>query len=190
MRVKKFMGMKLDKKMSDRATFTARLLVLSLVFFSVWLMSPTFPNLKFATAKLIALTTGSEMVVGMDGAYFVTHGSSAPVLIVTDCVGWKELFVLASLFLAWPKRKSWRRLLCSVGIILVYNMARLDFLVLSGSSFDYFHPGFQLVSMAVVLGLWLWSVGKLGGKLKARSASKPRRKKAKPAGKKAKKRKK
>ncbi|MBR9681584.1 MAG: hypothetical protein GOV00_02160 [Candidatus Altiarchaeota archaeon] len=173
MRVKKFMGLKLNKKMSDRATFAARLMVMSLLFFTVWMARPTFPLAKLATASLVGSTTGSEVVTEF-GRYYITH-NGFNLEIITDCVGWKEIFAFLALFIAWPRRKSWSRAISSLALILAYNLFRLDILVFSSQNFDYFHPTFQIVSMAVIIALWLWSVGVLGGKIKATSKKKKKR---------------
>ncbi|HDR53789.1 MAG TPA: hypothetical protein ENN60_03955 [archaeon] len=171
---------KISPRMKDRLTFTSRLMVLSLIFFGVWWMMPTFELAKLLTAQVMAITTGSEMIAGMDGYYVVTP-DGFNLMIITDCVGWKELFVFLALLLAWPKQKSWLRALISMAGILVYNLIRLDLLIFFRDSFTYFHPAFQWVSIGVILGFWLWSVGVIGNKIKQ-----PKKRKAKKSGKKAK----
>lgn len=177
MRVKKFMGVKLNKQMSDRATFAARLMVLSLAFFGMWMMRPTFPIAKLVTASAVAISTGSKVVAEF-GRVYVTH-NGFNLEIITDCVGWKEVFAFLALFIAWPNKKSWSRATRSIFLILFYNFFRLVTLVISNQDFDYFHPIFQNISIVVILAFWLWSVGVIGGKIKKLSKRKKRKRKKK-----------
>ncbi|MBR9689857.1 MAG: hypothetical protein GOV01_03105 [Candidatus Altiarchaeota archaeon] len=148
---------KIPKKLKNKVKFTTNLLVFGVVFYVIWLLSPTFHLLKFFTAKLIAYTTGSIVVTGVDGI-FIRRGSFL-LQIITDCTAWKEIFVFLALFFSWPKKKSYKKGLYAIAAIFLFNLLRLDFLVLFQSSFDYFHPLFQYMSIAIILLLWTWSVG-------------------------------
>lgn len=151
------LNISIPRKYKHKVTFTYRLFVLGLVFYGIWWFAPNLYLMKYLTASLVAYTTGSLLITGVDGI-FVRRGGFL-LRIITDCTAWKELFVFLALFFSWPKKKSYRKAFYSVAAILVYNILRLDVLVLFPGSFDYFHPSFQYVSVAVILFLWTWSVG-------------------------------
>lgn len=175
------MKIKIPREYKNKVTFTSRLFVLGLIFYGVWLLAPNLHMMKFLTASLVAYTTGASVIVN-DGV-FVRKGVFL-LQIVSDCTAWKELAVFLALFFSWPKKKDMKKGLYSVAAIILYNLIRLDFLVLFPDSFDYFHPVFQYISIAVILFLWTWSVGitKLKiqysvGRKKTRRKTKKRKKK-------------
>lgn len=172
---KRFYKKAFKKKTRDQFLFVVRLLFLSVPFFLLWWSRPTLSLAKLLTTHAVALTTGSEVVLGMDGYYVV--GPQFELMIITDCVGWKESLAFLILFVAWPRKKSWARAGLSILTILAYNLLRLDLLMFFHGSFTYFHPAFQWVSLAVILGLWLWSVGKLGPKIPSKRRKKRRKSK-------------
>lgn len=148
---------KLPRKYRNKVKFTARLFVFGLIFYAIWLLSPNFYLMKLFTAKLVAYTTGAIVVTGMDGI-FVRKGAFL-LQIVTDCTAWKEIFVFLALFFSWPKKKNYKKMFYGLAAILAYNLLRLDLFMFFPNSFDYFHPGFQYLSILVILLLWTWSVG-------------------------------
>jgi exosortase/archaeosortase len=145
------------KEYRDKVRFTLRLLAFGVLFYALWSLGPNLQLLKLLTATLVSLTTGGTLIAGADGV-FVRRGDFL-LQVVTDCTAWKEVSVFLALFLSWPKKKSYRNALVAVAAILVYNLLRLDLLLLFSGSFDYFHPAFQYASIAVILLLWAWSVG-------------------------------
>ena len=172
--------MKLPKKYRLKLEFTLRLLAFGLFFYGLWSLSPSFDFLKLFTATLVSYTTGSKLIVsGMDGVFLSRGGFK--LQIVTDCTAWKELAVFLALFLSWPKKKDYWKALFSVIAILLYNLIRLDFLVLFSGGFDYYHPAFQYFSVALILFLWTWSVGitkiKFGVKFGRRKYKKKKKRK-------------
>lgn len=146
---------KVLKKYDKKIQFSFRLLVFALALNFIMWTNPELPAAKDATAKIVAGLTGSQVI----DRFYVKHDSFA-LLIVTDCVGWKELFIFFSLLIAWPLEKKWARAAVGTLIILVYNVIRLSLLVLFNGSFDYFHPAFQIISILVILSVWIWSVEK------------------------------
>jgi len=169
--------LEMPKKYRNKVNFTARLLVFGLVFYGISLLAPNFELLKIFTAKLVEWTTGSEFIISMDGV-FLRRGDFL-LQIVTDCTAWKELSVFLALFLAWPKKKDYKKAIYSIVTILVYNLLRLDFLMFFSGGFDYFHPGFQYLSIVLILLLWTWSIGitkvNLGIKIGKRKSKKKKK---------------
>ena len=149
--------LQVPKKYRHKVNFTVRLMLFGIVFYVIWLLAPNFEMLKIFTATLVAWTTGSQIVTSMEGI-FIRRGDFL-LRIVTDCTAWKELSVFLALFLAWPKKKDYKKAIYSMISILVYNLLRLDFLVFFSGGFDYFHPAFQYFSILLILVLWTWSVG-------------------------------
>jgi exosortase/archaeosortase len=149
------------------------------VFYGVWFLAPSFNLLKLFTATLVSWTTGSELIVSMDGVFL--RSNSFLLRIITDCTAWKELSVFLALFFAWPKKKDYKKAVYSMIAILLYNLLRLDVLMLFHGGFDYFHPAFQYLSIAIILFLWTWSVGitkvKFGVKVGKRKVKKRKKKK-------------
>lgn len=147
----------IPRKYKHKVTFTYRLFVLGIIFYGIWWFAPNLYLMKYFTASLVAYTTGSILITGVDGI-FVRRGGFL-LQIITDCTAWKEMFVFLALFVSWPKKKSYKKALYSVAAILMFNLLRLDVLMLFPGSFDYFHPMFQYFSIAFILFLWTWSVG-------------------------------
>ena len=156
------------RKYDKKIQFTFKLLVFALILKALMWTNPEFPAAKEMTADIVATITGSEVI----DSYYVKHGAFA-LMIVTDCVGWKELFVFFSLLFAWPLGKNWTKALLGALGILVYNFVRLAILILFNGSFDYFHPGFQIVSIIVILTAWMLSIEK---KPKRKSKKKTKKK--------------
>ncbi len=163
---------KIPRRFRNKVKFTTRLFLLGLLFYIIWLTRPRFELLIFLTAQMVALTTGARVIVGMDGVFV---RKSSLIQIITDCTGWKELFVFLSLFISWPKKKRAIRAFYGSLLILLFNLIRLDLLVLFPNSFDYFHPGFRYLSILFILAVWLWSIGLL--KIKVGYSTGRRRKK-------------
>lgn len=171
--------MKVPKKYRDKVKFTLRLLVFGLVFYGLWLLAPNLDLLKLFTATLVSWTTGSELITSLDGI-FLRRGDFL-LRIITDCTAWKELYVFLALFLAWPRKKDYKKAVYSFVAIILYNLLRLDFLMLFSGGFDYFHPAFQYLSIVIILALWTWSVGitkvKFGVKVGKRKVKKRKKRK-------------
>ncbi len=150
------MKIRLSKKQKLKVTFLVRLTFLGFLFQIVWRISPNLFLLKLLVARIVAVLTGGRLIADLSGVFVVRD--SFTLMIVTDCTGWKEMFVFLALLVSWPKDKSWGRAALSLLAIFVYNILRLAFLVFNGQQFDYYHPAFQLVSIFVIVGLWLWSI--------------------------------
>jgi len=136
--------------------FLARLTVLGIIFQIVWRLNPNFSLLKLIVAYAVAFLTASQVVSDLSGIFVVKDNFS--LLVVTDCTGWKELFVFFSLLISWPKEKDWKRAAISAAGIFLFNIFRLSYLVVFNQGFDYFHPAFQLFAIFVILAFWLWSI--------------------------------
>lgn len=149
--------LKIPRKYKYKLNFTLNLLFFGVIFYGLWLLSPTFHLLKILTAQLVSLTTGSQVISSMDGIFLKKGGFL--LQIVTDCTAWKEIFVFLALYLSWPKKKKVSKAIKSLMAILVFNLLRLDVLMFFPNRFNYFHPAFQYASIAVILFLWSWSVG-------------------------------
>ena len=149
--------LKVPRKLRHKVTFTINLLFFGLIFYGIWWLAPSFYLMKIFTAKLVSYTTGSVLLTSMDGI-FLKRGSFV-LQIITDCTAWKEIFVFLALFLSWPKKKDITKAIKSLIAILVFNLLRLDILMWFPNSFDYFHPGFQYLTIGLILFLWTWSVG-------------------------------
>jgi len=172
--MKKF---KVPKKYRNKVKFTMKLMPFALVLFIIWNLSPRFYLMERFTAQMVVSTTGAELIDDM-GGIFVRKGEFL-MRIVTDCTAWKELFVFVALFFAWPKKKKYSRALKALAVILIYNLIRLDFLVFFPNTFDYFHPFFQYLSLAIILYLWIWSIGLTKNKLMYAFGLKERKKRKK-----------
>jgi len=180
---------KIPKKYRNKVRFTVRLMAFALVFFFLANMAPNFYLMKRLTAQIVADFTGETVIDDMSGIYITRKNNTAiPLMIVTDCTAWKEIFVFLSLFLAWPKKtplsgkKKKIRAIESLIVLILYNLIRLFILVIFPGSFDYFHPTFKYLTIVIILYLWLWSIGltkknKLAYALGLKERKKPKKKK-------------
>ena len=165
--------LKIPRAYKNKVKFTLRLFVLGVLFYIIWWIQPSFDFLKVMTAQLVSLTTGSKLILGADGVFL--RKNDFMLQIITDCTGWKELFVFFSLFISWPKKKSGLKAFYGGLLILLYNLIRLDLFMLFPQTFDYFHPGFRYLSILFILFVWLWSINIL--KIKVGYSTKRKRKK-------------
>ena len=174
---------KVPKKYRNKVKFTMRLMAFALVFFFVSNMAPNFYLMKRLTAQIVADFTGESVIDDMSGVFITRkNNTTSPLMIVTDCTAWKEIFVFLALFISWPKKKKLVKALEVLAMLIGYNLIRLAILVVFPGSFDYFHPTFKYITIVIILYLWIWAIGltkrnKLSYALGLKERKKPKKKK-------------